>query len=73
VFAFLVAARFAAPIVSLPRTNSPETAGEFWLGKDKLSFWSPQTRAWGVEPGTFEVWAGEDSIASLHAEIVVTE
>ena len=46
---------------------------EFSLGKDELSFWSPQTRAWGVEPGTFDVWAGEDSTASLHAEIVITE
>jgi hypothetical protein len=58
--------------VSRPRSLI-QHAGELWLGKDKLSFWSPQTRAWGVEPGTIEVWAGEDSIASLHAEIVVTE
>ena len=46
---------------------------KFPLGKDELSFWSPQTRAWGVEPGTFDVWAGEDSTASLHTELVVTE
>ena len=46
---------------------------EFSLGKDELSFWNPQTRAWGVEPGTFDVWAGEDSTASLQAEIVITE
>jgi beta-glucosidase len=45
----------------------------FPLGKDELSFWSPQTKDWGVEPGTFDVWAGEDSTASLHAELVVTE
>jgi hypothetical protein len=45
----------------------------FPLGIDELSFWSPLTRAWGVEPGTFDVWAGEDSAASLHAELVVTE
>jgi hypothetical protein len=25
-----------------------------------------------VEPGTFDVWAGEDSTASLHAELEVT-
>jgi len=46
---------------------------QFPLGKDELSFWSPQTKAWSVEPGTFDVWAGEDSTASLHTELVVTE
>ena len=45
----------------------------FPLGKDELSFWSPQTKDWGVEPGPFDVWAGEDSTAGLHAELVVTE
>ena len=45
----------------------------FPLGKDELSFWSPQTKAWGVEPGTFDVWAGEDSTATLHSELVVTD
>ncbi len=46
---------------------------KFPLGKDELSFWSPQTKAWAVEPGTFDVWAGEDSSASLHAELAVTD
>ena len=46
---------------------------KFPLGKDELSFWSPQTKAWGVEPGVFDVWAGEDSTASLHTELVVNE
>ena len=45
----------------------------FSLGKDELSFWSPQTKAWGVEPGAFDVWAGEDSTATLHSELVVTD
>jgi beta-glucosidase len=44
---------------------------KFPLGKDELKFWSPQTQAWGVEPGIFDVWAGEDSTASLHTELVV--
>ena len=44
---------------------------KFPLGKDELQFWSPQTKAWGVEPGTFDVWAGEDSTAGLHADLVV--
>ncbi len=46
---------------------------KFVLGKDELSFWSPQTKVWAVEPGTFDVWAGEDSTASLHATLTVTE
>jgi beta-glucosidase len=46
---------------------------QFALGKDELEFWSPQTKAWGVEPSIFDVWAGEDSSASLHAELNVTE
>ncbi len=40
----------------------------FPLGLDELSFWGPQTKAWGVEPARFDVWAGEDSSAPLHAE-----
>ncbi len=45
----------------------------FPLGKDELEFWSPQTRKWAVEPSTFDVWAGEDSTATLHAELTVTQ
>jgi beta-glucosidase len=44
----------------------------FSLGKDELQFWSPQTKMWAVEPGTFDVWAGEDSTASLHTQMTVT-
>ena len=45
----------------------------FALGKDELEFWSPQTKVWAVEPSTFDVWAGEDSTASLHTELTVTD
>jgi len=45
----------------------------FPLGKDELEFWSPQTKEWAVEPSAFDVWAGEDSTASLHTELTVTE
>jgi beta-glucosidase len=45
---------------------------EFTLGPSELRFWSPVTRAWAVEPGTFDVWLGEDSTAKLHAELQVT-
>ncbi|HVZ84186.1 MAG TPA: beta-glucosidase BglX [Terracidiphilus sp.] len=43
----------------------------FPLGRDELEFWSPQTKVWAVEPGMFDVWAGGDSTASLHAELDV--
>jgi beta-glucosidase len=46
---------------------------KFPLGKDELQFWSPQAKEWVVEPATFDVWAGEDSTANLHAEFVVSE
>jgi beta-glucosidase len=46
---------------------------QFPLGKDELEFWSPQTRQWAVEPSTFDVWAGEDSTATLHTEFTVTQ
>jgi beta-glucosidase len=44
---------------------------KFPLGKDELEFYSPRTKVWVVEPGTFDVWAGEDSTAGLHADLVV--
>jgi beta-glucosidase len=46
---------------------------KFPLGKDELQFWSPQTKEWAVEPAAFDVWAGEDSTATLHAELTVTQ
>ena len=46
---------------------------KFPLGKHELQFWSPQTKQWAVEPATFDVWVGEDSTASLHAELTVTQ
>jgi beta-glucosidase len=46
---------------------------KFRLGPAELSYWSPQTKAWGVEAGAFDVWAGDDSTASLHTELTVEE
>ena len=46
---------------------------KFPLGTDQLHFWSPQSRAWVVEPSEFDVWAGEDSTANLHAEFSTTQ
>jgi beta-glucosidase len=45
----------------------------FPLGKEELSFWSPATKVWSEEPSTFDVWAGEDSTASLHSELLIRE
>src|SRR5271170_1945069 len=44
----------------------------FPLGTDQLQYWNPQSRGWVVEPTEFDVWAGEDSSASLHAEFTTT-
>jgi len=44
---------------------------QFTLGRNELQFWSPQSQRWVVEPSTFDVWAGEDSRAELHAELTI--
>lgn len=43
----------------------------FPLGKEELEYWNPQTRNWVVEPVKFDVWAGQDSRAALHADFSV--
>jgi beta-glucosidase len=40
----------------------------FTLGKDELSFWSPQAKAWVEETEAFDAWAGGDCTAPLHAD-----
>ncbi|MDR7270961.1 beta-glucosidase [Pelomonas saccharophila] len=44
----------------------------FTLGRGELKFWSPVRRAWGVEPGAFDVWVGGSSAAQAHAEFRLT-
>ncbi len=44
---------------------------KFALGREELQFWSPQTKQWVVEPAVFDVWAGDDSTASLHGALRV--
>ena len=44
---------------------------KFPLGKDELQFWNPQTREWTVESSVFDLWVGENSTATLHAEFSV--
>jgi len=46
---------------------------QFSLGKNELEFWSPATQKWAVESSTFDVWVGEDSTATLHAELTITK
>jgi beta-glucosidase len=46
---------------------------KFPIGKDELKYWNPQTKQWIVEPSEFDVWAGEDSTASLHADLKVIQ
>jgi beta-glucosidase len=46
---------------------------KFTLGKNELQFWGPEQKQWIVEPSEFDVWAGEDSTASLHAEFTVVQ
>jgi beta-glucosidase len=45
----------------------------FSLGKEELKYWNPQTKQWVEEASEFDVWAGDDSTASLHADLTVTE
>jgi len=46
---------------------------KFPLGNKELKYWNPQSKQWVVEPSEFDVWAGEDSTASLHAEFTLTQ
>ena len=43
----------------------------FSLGPNELQYWSPQAKAWVVEPGGFDVWVGEDSNAGLHGVLTI--
>jgi beta-glucosidase len=44
---------------------------ELSVKAEELSFWSPATHKWAVEPGMFDVWVGLDSEAKLHGEFGV--
>jgi beta-glucosidase len=43
----------------------------FSLGKEELSFWSPQAKKWVEEPENFDLWVGADSSATLHTTFKV--
>ena len=43
----------------------------FSVGNDELTYWSTATKSWVEEPATFDVWAGSDSTAQLHANFAI--
>lgn len=45
----------------------------FKLGPDELRYWSTTLGVWTQEAAKFDVWAGGDSLASLHAEFEIVE
>jgi beta-glucosidase len=45
----------------------------FKLGPEELQFWSPALKKWVVEPEAFDIWAGDNSQAELHAEFRLTQ
>jgi beta-glucosidase len=42
------------------------------LDTNDLGFWSPTTHHWSIEPGTFDLWVGEDATAKEHTTFSVT-
>jgi len=45
----------------------------FTLGPDELRYWSADARAWLLESEQFDLWLGEDSKATLHANFKVVD
>jgi beta-glucosidase len=45
----------------------------FTLGPDELRYWSTSQGKWVQDAEAFDLWAGGDSNASLHAELAVVE
>ena len=45
----------------------------FSLGPDELRYWSTSQRKWLQDAEAFDLWAGGDSNASLHADLEVVE
>jgi beta-glucosidase len=43
----------------------------FKLGPDELTYWSASAGKWVQDAEAFDVWAGSDSLASLHTEFSV--
>ncbi|GGH01091.1 beta-glucosidase BglX [Silvibacterium dinghuense] len=43
----------------------------FALDRDQLAYWSAATHGWTFDPSIYDVWAGDDSRAALHAQFEV--
>ncbi|HVO11463.1 MAG TPA: beta-glucosidase BglX [Vicinamibacteria bacterium] len=43
----------------------------FTLGPDELRYWSTSRKAWVQDTEAFDLWAGPDSDATLHADLAV--
>ena len=43
----------------------------FRLGPAELGYWSTNAGKWIQEAAAFDMWAGDDSTATLHADLVV--
>ena len=56
--------------ITLAPNASQEVALD--LPADQLSYWSPALHRRVLEPGTFDLWVGNDSNASLHSTFQVT-
>jgi beta-glucosidase len=57
----------------VPLAAGAKQTVHFKLGPNELQFWSPATKQWVVEPEQFDIWAGENSAAPLHAEFRLTQ
>jgi beta-glucosidase len=45
----------------------------FELGPEQLRYWSTNAGGWVQDASTFDLWAGSDSLATLHAVFEVTQ
>ena len=43
----------------------------FQLGPAELGYWSTNAGKWVQEAEAFDIWVGADSLATLHADLVV--
>jgi beta-glucosidase len=43
----------------------------FELGPEQLKYWSTNAGAWVQDAAAFDLWVGSDSLATLHADLVV--
>ena len=59
--------------VNLTLAPGEKKTVHFTIGKDELTYWSPSAKKWVVEPAVFDVWAGEDSTATLHGSFEVVQ